>query len=97
MKHIFAVIGLSLFVAACNAPEPTVIQTRYVPVQVPAEFFKACPSVSKLPSPATLRDIEVAKALEKAYSGHTKCKAAIEAIRKYLDAAEQQFSQPASQ
>lgn len=71
---------LSLLLAGCQS---TATSTRLQVITPPDEMYD-CPIKTKWPNYKTLNDTEVAKTIVELYKNNSRCKASIDAIRKYL-------------
>lgn len=74
------VIIAALLLTGCQATAPT---TRLQVVTPPEQMYD-CPIKDKWPNWKTLNDTEVAKTIVELYKNNSRCKASIDAIRKYL-------------
>lgn len=82
---IFALVALT----GCQTTNGNVvIADKYRVVHIPPEMFDECPAPGRLPKSDTLTEVQVAKTVIRLYSNNKKCKAAIDAIKKYVEAAE---------
>lgn len=74
------VLILSLFLAGCmSSPVTTKLQ-----VVTPPEQMYDCPIKDKWPNWQKLNDTDVAKTIVELYKNNKRCKASIDAIKKYL-------------
>ena len=78
MKKI--VIIAALLLAGCQSTVPT---TKLQVVTPPEEMYD-CPIKEQWPNWQKLNDTEVAKTVVELYKNNTRCKASVDAIRKYL-------------
>ena len=77
MKKILIVC---LMLAGCQS---SAVTTKLTVVTPPEQMYD-CPIKDKWPNWKTLNDTEVAKTLVELYKNNSRCKASIDAIRKYL-------------
>jgi hypothetical protein len=74
------ILIITLLLAGCQSTVPT---TRLQVITPPEQMYD-CPIKTKWPNYKTLNDTEVAKTIVELYKNNTRCKASIDAIRKYL-------------
>ena len=74
------VIISALLLTGCQS---TAISTKLEVVTPPEQMYD-CPIKDKWPNWKTLNDTEVAKTVVELYKNNTRCKASVDAIRKYL-------------
>ena len=74
------VIIAALLLTGCQSTAPT---TRLQVVTPPDQMYD-CPIKQQWSNWKTLNDTEVAKTVVELYKNNTRCKASIDAIRKYL-------------
>jgi PBP1b-binding outer membrane lipoprotein LpoB len=74
------IIILSLFLAGCmSSPVSTKLK-----VVTPPEQMYDCPIKKQWPNWQHLNDTDVAKTIVELYKNNSRCKASVDAIRKYL-------------
>lgn len=78
MKKILILSALLL--VGCQSTAPT----RKLEVVVPPDQMYDCPIKKQWPNWKTLNDTDVAKTIVELYKNNTRCKASVDAIRKYL-------------
>lgn len=76
MNKIFLVVGLSLFLAACNEPVQ-LVRTEMKVVEIPDRFKSMCPEIKTLPNVSTLTDRQVADLIVKLWQTSRNCRTAI--------------------
>jgi PBP1b-binding outer membrane lipoprotein LpoB len=74
------VIIAALLLAGCQSSVPT---TKLQVVTPPDQMYD-CPIKKQWPNWQKLNDTEVAKTIVELYKNNSRCKASIDAIRKYL-------------
>ena len=74
------VIIAALLMAGCQSTVPT---TKLQVVTPPDQMYD-CPIKKQWPNWKTLNDTEVAKTVVELYKNNTRCKASVDAIRKFL-------------
>ena len=74
------VIIAALLLAGCQSTAPT----TKLQVVTPPEQMYDCPIKKQWPNWQKLNDTEVAKTIVELYKNNSRCKASIDAIRKYL-------------
>ena len=72
-------IIVCLFLAGCQSAVSTKLE-----VVTPPEQMYDCPIKKQWPNWQKLNDTEVAKTIVELYKNNSRCKASIDAIRKYL-------------
>ena len=77
MKKILVVC---LFLAGCQS---TAVSTKLEVITPPEQMYD-CPIKDKWPNWQKLNDTEVAKTIVELYKNNSRCKASIDAIRKFL-------------
>ena len=78
MKKLFIIAALLL--TGCQSTVPT---TKLQVVTPPEEMYD-CPIKKQWPNWQKLNDTEVAKTVVELYKNNSRCKASVDAIRKYL-------------
>ena len=95
MKKLFLAItvGMSLILAACNSQEPIKLTIeKYRVVDIPATLYDRCPDVNpKLPKWQTLTDRQVAQLIVTLYRNNKECRAAILAIKNFVETAKSEL------
>ena len=69
-----------LFLAGCQS---TAVSTKLTVVTPPEQMYD-CPIKKQWPNWQKLNDTDVAKTVVELYKNNTRCKASVDAIRKYL-------------
>jgi hypothetical protein len=77
------VIIAALLLAGCQSTAPT---TKLQVITPPDQMYD-CPIKTKWPDYKTLNDTEVAKTVVELYKNNSRCKASVDAIRKFLSNA----------
>lgn len=92
MKHVLPLIFITGLAACQSTPEPQLIKRQLVVVTPPENMYE-CPIEKKYPNWKTLNDAEVAKTILKLHKNNVKCKASVEAIKKFLSDAKVELGQ----
>jgi len=86
MKKLIPFIALAL--TGCQTTSDTqLLTTKEQVVIVPSDSMYNCPTVSNLPDPKTLTDLQVAKLLFELNKNNSVCKNSVTSIKRYLDEA----------
>ena len=94
MLGLSVVIGLSVLLGGCpesGQPLKLVVE-KYRVVDIPSTLYDRCPDVNpKLPHWKTLTDRQVAQLITTLYRNNVECRAAIVAIRNFVNAAKSEL------
>lgn len=91
MIKIISIVLLTFGLAACQTTGSSTILTRQVPVVIkPPETLYVCPQVTVYPSKPTNK--QVANLIVKLDSNNKICYNSLRSIKKYVDAAEKNYS-----
>ena len=75
------IILLALLLAGCQS---TAVPEMKMQVVTPPESMYDCPIKRQWPNYQTLNDTDVARTIVELYKNNKRCKASVDAIRKYL-------------
>ncbi len=92
MKPIIFPLVFMLALAGCQSTTPQLIKRQLVVVTPPNDMYE-CPIEKKYPDWRSLNDVEVAKTVLKLHKNNIKCKASLEAIKKFLADAKVKIGQ----
>lgn len=85
MKKLIPLVALVL--SGCQTADVQMLTVKEQVVITPSESMYNCPTISSLPDPKTLTDLQVAKLLFELNKNNSVCKNSITSIKKYLEEA----------
>lgn len=91
MKKALALIALTgLLLAGCTEDEVQYVN-KYIVVQPPGSLYN-CPTIKRYPNIKNLRELEIARTIYQLAENNRICKSSLNAIKAYIDGAQQRIS-----